>query len=147
VTGRAEGAGPTDGRGMKRRSLAAGAVSCLLASVLYFAPADAREAKWELINADPKGNLLYIDVGGLSRPSEGVVRVRMKFLMGGEGPPMLFLDEVDCSSGMVKRLEVEIHRPAGPEGGASPYRYEFEGKWDRASEGIEKRLVEAVCRR
>lgn len=134
---------------MKTKALLA-VITLFLASapLARSAGGDPDGAGWLLINEDPEGNLLYVDSATMERSSDGMVRVWMKFVSraGNSPSPMLFLNEIDCSKGLIKRLEVRIHGSAGAETGEPFRRLSFDGTWDRPSEGLEEHVREAVCR-
>ncbi|GAB4389293.1 MAG: hypothetical protein Kow0025_13790 [Thermodesulfovibrionales bacterium] len=118
-----------------------------LAPAALGAGADPDGEGWSLINDSGRGDLLFVHSPTMERPAQGVVRVWMKFVTRAESSPspMLFLDEVDCAKGLVRRLEARMYRST-PAGSGEPFRsLSFEGGWDRPSEGVEERLVEAVC--
>lgn len=115
---------------------------------LPVAKADLDGKDWQLINRDSRGNLLYLAPAVMEKPvQEGIKRVWMKFETQAETSPspILFLNEVDCNEGRLKRLEVELYSSAGHES-SKPFRsISFEGRWDRPSAGIEQVLYETVC--
>ena len=118
----------------------------VLAPLAVKADLDGKE--WQLINRDAKGNLLYMAPAAMEKPANGIKRVWMKFETQAENSPspMLFLNEVNCTEGLIKRLEVELYTSKGSESG-EPFRsISFDGKWDRPSEGNENLLYETVCR-
>jgi hypothetical protein len=118
----------------------------LLVVGVFFLSSDLRAEDWRLIQKDERGNLLHIDMSTLTRDPEDKVRVWMKFESGAENSPMLFLDEIDCALGRIRRLEVTIHNTTCSGSGEPIYHFKFDGRWDNISEGLEEALRDALCK-
>ena len=107
--------------------------------------AEPDSAGWQLINRDAQGNTLYM-VSPAEQPENNIKRVWMKVETPAENSPspMLFLNDIDCSQGLIKRLEVKLYSKAA---GSEPFQtMSFDPKWDRPSVGLEQTLHKTVCR-
>jgi hypothetical protein len=130
---------------MRAALLKATVCSLLLAVGVLSLISPAGAEDWKLIQKDEKGNLLFIDMSTLARGPDDKVKVCMKFESGAENSPMIFLDEIDCAQGKIRRLEVTIHSTTCSGSGEPLYHFKFEGKWDSISEGLEEALRDTVC--
>lgn len=104
------------------------------------------DAGWQLINKDSQGNMLYVNPASGEQSGSGTRLVWMKVETPAENSPspMLFLNEVDCSQGLIKRLEVKLYSSAS--GSGEPFQtMSFDGKWDKPSKGNEEILQESIC--
>ena len=119
------------------------------ASAVWAAEVDPEGPGWRLINEGPPGNRLYMTPVPMEQAGEDIMRVWLKVeTEAANSPsPMLFLNELDCADGRIKRLEVRLYNPTCAAAGEPVQLMSFEGKWDKPSIGNEERLLEAACKK
>lgn len=133
---------------MKKKALFVGmALLWFSAPLCHAAEVDPDGAGWRLIHEEPPGELLSVAPATMERTAEGFIRIWMKFETRAENSPspMLFLNELDCAGGLIKRIEAKLYRPTCSGSNEPMQSLSFDGKWDRPSAGIEEYLREAVC--
>lgn len=108
---------------------------------------DPDGAGWRLIHRDQLGNLLSVASAATEESTEGVVRVWVKYETRARNSPspMLFLNDLDCAKGLIRRIAVRLYRPTCGGSGEPVQNMSFAGAWDSPSAGIEEQIRDAVC--
>jgi hypothetical protein len=102
---------------------------------------------WRLIHRDQLGNLLSVASATTEESTEGLIRVWVKYETEARNSPspMLFLNDLDCAKGLIRRIEVRLYRPTCGGSGELVQSMSFAGAWDSPSTGIEEQIRDGVC--